>query len=252
MNPLLIANWKMNPRTLGKAEALLKSYALPAKARATVVVCPPSAFLLPLGKLRKQQSKLKKIVFGAQDVGPANDGAFTGELSPSILKDVGASYVIVGHSERRSAGETNERINEKVRAALSANLNVLLCVGEAERANDGADLSFIKDQIDTALEGVPKTQLGRLTICYEPVWAIGTGNPASAGEAIEVGLFILRTMASRIGKHPRTAVRVLYGGSVTPENAHEYLEHDVLSGFLVGGASLNSKSFLGILNAFNS
>jgi len=252
MNPLLIANWKMNPATLAKAEALFRSYALPTKTGATVVVCPPAPFLLPLGKLHKKQPKLKKIAFGAQDVGPANGGAFTGELSPSILKDAGANYVIVGHSERRAAGETNQRINDKVKTALAANMHVLLCVGEAERAHDGAELAVIKDQIDAALDGVPKTQLGRLTICYEPVWAIGTGNPASAGEAIEVGLFILRTMASRIGKHPRTAVRVLYGGSVTSENAHEYLEHDVLSGFLVGGASLNGKSFLGILNALTS
>lgn len=249
MNPLLIANWKMHPPTLKKAEALLKSYVLPKKLGAIVVACPPAVFLEPLSRLRKKQGALKKILLGAQDIGRAPLGAFTGEHAPSMLKDAGASYVIVGHSERRAMGETQAVINEKVKNALAANLYVVLCVGETERVHDGAEFAVIKEQIELALAGVPKAHMKRLSICYEPVWAIGTGSPASSAEAIEVGLFILRTIAGFLGKNTRSTVRVLYGGSVTKDNAREYLEHDVLSGFLVGGASLNGKSFMGILHA---
>jgi len=249
MSPLLVANWKMNPRTLARAQTLFASYALKKKPRAGIVVCPPASFLPAMHALRKKKIGLQTIALGGQNIGPATEGAFTGNISPSMLKEFGAGYVIIGHSECRAQGETNELINQKVKTALAANLHVLLCVGEIERVHDGAEFSVIREQIAIALDGVTKSRMKRLTICYEPVWAIGTGNPASAAEAIEVGLFILRTIASVIGKHPRNAVRVLYGGSVNAENARDFLEHDVISGFLVGGESLSGRSLLGILHA---
>lgn len=249
MPPLLIANWKMNPRTSNRAIALFRSYGAKKQAKATLVVCPPAPFIPALQSMRKKHGILRKIFLGGQDSGPAIEGAFTGEVSPAMLKDAGASYVIIGHSERRAQGQTDELINKKVKSAIASKLNVILCVGETERVQDGAEFNVVKQQVVAALEGVPKAHLKRVSICYEPVWAIGNGNPASPAEAIEVGLFIMRTIAGVLGKHPRTRMRVLYGGSVTSENAHEYLEHEVLSGFLVGGASLSGKSFLGILHA---
>ena len=190
-----------------------------------------------------------KVALGAQNMYHEKDGAFTGELSAAMLRDLGCTYVILGHSERRHIlGETDAAINKKVHAALAAGLIPIVCVGEllAER-EAGQTMAVIRRQFDGSLAGVSAEQIGTIVIAYEPVWAIGTGKVATPQQAEEVHLGLRKIIAERYNASVADVVRIQYGGSVKPENAAELLKQPDIDGALVGGASLKVDQFLGIV-----
>jgi triosephosphate isomerase len=237
MKLLIVANWKMNPENLKKAKLLFMEFKKGMKdvRNVEVVICPPFVYLSEL-----IASKSCDLKFGAQDCFWEEKGAFTGEISPKMLKDLGVEYVIVGHSERRKIlGETDEMINKKLKAAIKAKLKPILCIGETEKERtSGKTFQVLKNQLKKALNGTSnvKLQTSNLIIAYEPVWAIGTGNPCKPEDAKEVLLFLRKIL-----KFP-----ILYGGSVNSKNAKDYIKIG-FDGLLVGGASLDPKEFIEII-----
>lgn len=234
---LIIGNWKMNPQSLKEAEILFRDINKIAKDSkgASIVVCPPFPFLSIYNK-----QKYKKIVLGSQDVSIEEVGSHTGEVSAKMLASSGVSYVIVGHSERRSIGETNNIINKKLTNILKAKMSPILCVGEITRDNNGEYLKFIKDQIQESLVNISKAQLGNIIIAYEPIWAIGANaeREATAEEFIEIKIFIRKVISDIYGAKTAHNTKVLYGGSVNPKNSKEFLHHGGADGLLVGRDSL--------------
>lgn len=244
--PFIAGNWKMN---LTRAGAVTLAQAVAKQAEAVdgvdLAVCPPAVYLDAVGKATAGS----KVALGAQNVYHQKEGAFTGEISVAMLKDLGCAYVILGHSERRHIlGETDEAINHKVLAALAAGLTPIVCVGEllAER-EQGQTRAVIRRQFDGSLAGLTPQQVGRLVIAYEPVWAIGTGKVATPQQAEEVHLDLRKLMEERYNKEIAQVVRIQYGGSVKPENAAELLAQPDIDGALVGGASLKADQFMGIV-----
>ncbi|MEN6557000.1 MAG: triose-phosphate isomerase [Thermoguttaceae bacterium] len=244
--PFIAGNWKMNTH---RAEAIALAEGI-VKAAAGVdgvdlAVCPPSCYLDAVGKALAGS----KVLLGAQNMYFEKDGAFTGELSAAMLRDLGCTYVILGHSERRHIlGETDALINKKVHAALAAGLIPILCVGEllAER-EAGQTMSVIRRQFDGSLAGLSADQLKTVVIAYEPVWAIGTGKVATPQQAEEVHLALRKLIAERYNAAVADVVRIQYGGSVKPSNAADLLKQADIDGALVGGASLKADQFLGIV-----
>jgi len=210
-----------------------------------LAVCPPSVYLDPVGKALAGS----KVGLGAQNAYHQSKGAYTGEISVSMLRDLGCEYVILGHSERRHVlGETDEQVNKKVHAALEAGLEPIVCVGEllAQREAEKT-LEVIRSQFDGSLAGLSKEQIVRVVIAYEPVWAIGTGEVATPQQAEEVHLDLRKILEDRYNKEVADTVRIQYGGSVKPENAAELLSQPNIDGALVGGASLKVELFMGII-----
>lgn len=210
-----------------------------------VVLAPPFTALHVVA----QSPASRSFALAAQNLHWEDQGAFTGEVSAPMLKDLGCRYVILGHSERRQMfGDRDEGINRKVRAALRHGLDPILCVGErlVDRES-GRTQTVITDQLRRGLDGLSKEDLGRVTIAYEPVWAIGTGHPASRAHAEGANTMLRTTLASGWGTEAGEQVRMLYGGSVTPENAGEFLSSPQIDGALVGGACLDPHSFATIL-----
>ena len=252
MKKIIIANWKMNPGSLKEARKIfnkIKTAAAKFK-KVETVICPPFTYLSAfsrgvLGKLSKDSPWI-----GAQDVfyedPPAGGGAYTGEISVKMLKNFGVKYVIIGHSERREMGETDEIINKKIKAGLGAGLKVVLCVGEKKRDKDGQYFNFVKNQINRGLKNIPKKLFKNLIIAYEPVWAISSQKGARADNpesALKIAVFIKRTLLRKIS--------ILYGGSVSPENAHGFLFRAGMDGLLVGNQSLIPENFIKILKIAN-
>jgi triosephosphate isomerase len=191
---------------------------------------------------------------GAQDVFWEEKGAYTGEISASILKNLGVKYVIIGHSERRELGETDEIINKKIKTALKSGLKVIFCIGEKERDIDNHFLNFIKDQISNSLKGIQKKFFKNLIIAYEPVWAISTHQGASADNpesALRIAIFIRRMLLEIVGGQFARQIPILYGGSVDSKNAREFLHNNGMQGLLVGSQSLIPKNFNEILKIAN-
>lgn len=248
MKKTIIANWKMNPSTQTDALALARQYKKFEHGENSILVaCPPTVFLQTLINETKGS-----LIWGAQDCFWEGSGPYTGENSPLMLKSVGAKYVLIGHSERREhLKESDVFINKKLKAALSAKLHAVLCVGGGDEARKkDADIKrLIKTQMGEALAGVPTKYAfeGKLLIAYEPSWAIGTGKPASAKHASEIGFYIRWLMDKQIGSVALENMPVIYGGSVTSGNAEELIKKSNLDGFLVGGASLNPNEFVKIL-----
>ncbi len=248
MRRLLIAgNWKMN-LNLASCVALAQGLKTAAEnvADIDIAVCPPSVYI----KSVSDALAGSKIGVGAQDVYFEKDGAFTGEVSTAMLKDVGCQYVILGHSERRHImRESSELINQKVVATLAAGLTPILCVGEllSEREAGVTD-QVIRRQFDGSLSGVSAEQMKKVVIAYEPVWAIGTGKVATPEQAEEVHVSTRALIAERYGKDVAEVVRIQYGGSVKAENAKDILLKPNVDGALVGGASLKVDAFMGIIN----
>lgn len=244
---VIAGNWKMH-KDVNETEALLKeilqSLEHPVK-HTRVVVCPPFTSLGVAARMLKGSD----VALGAQNFHPASSGAFTGEISGSMLKSVGCEYVIVGHSERRQLfGESNEFINQKVRAALSGELIPILCVGETlEERDRGVTNDIVTQQVRECLSEVEPRDIIRTIIAYEPVWAIGTGKTATPGQAQEIHLLIRQLLTELFGKETGEAVVIQYGGSVKPENAKELLAQPDIDGALVGGACLKSDSFANII-----
>ena len=244
--PFIAGNWKMT-QNRASAVALAEGVAKAAKTIEGVdmAVCPPSCYLDAVGKAIAGSN----VALGAQNMYHEKEGAFTGEISASMLCDLGCKYVILGHSERRHVlGETDAAINKKVHAALAAGLTPIVCVGEllAER-EAGRTLDVIRRQFDGSLAGLSAEQMTKSVIAYEPVWAIGTGKVATPRQAEEVHLDLRKIMAERYNQSVADKVRIQYGGSVKPDNAADLLRQPNIDGALVGGASLKVDQFLGII-----
>jgi triosephosphate isomerase len=244
--PFIAGNWKMNLDRVA-AVALAKDVAQQAAKcdGVDLAVCPPSVYLDAVGKALAGS----KVALGAQNMYHEGNGAFTGELSAAMLLDVGCKYVILGHSERRHIlGETDAAINKKVLAALDAGLTPIVCVGEllAER-EAGQTSAVIRRQFDGSLAGLSADNMQKIVIAYEPVWAIGTGKVATPQQAEDVHLDLRKIMEERYNPTVAQSVRIQYGGSVKPENAAELLGQPDIDGALVGGASLKTAQFMGIV-----
>jgi triosephosphate isomerase (TIM) len=245
ITPLIAGNWKMH-KTLGEAQALAREIRQDLKPsnQVEVAVAPPYTALAAVA----QEIAGSPVKLAAQDVFWEKQGAFTGAISPVMLADVGCHYVIIGHSERRQHfGETDAAVNRKVRAVLEADLFPIVCVGETlEQREAGRTLAVVETQIRHGLAGLDPGQGQRLVVAYEPVWAIGTGKTATPAQAQEVHQLIRGLLPEVAGA---AALRILYGGSVTPDNARELMDQPDINGALVGGASLKAASFLGIVTA---
>ncbi|MBI2109068.1 MAG: triose-phosphate isomerase [Parcubacteria group bacterium] len=243
---LIVANWKMNPRTPKEARALFQSTKRTAGhlTKVQTVVCPPAVFLGLFSPLVSRNCFL-----GAQDMFWEKEGAYTGKISPAQLHALNVSYVILGHSEERALGETNEDIQKKIRAAFEYRLNAILCIGEKERDHEGHYLSFLKEQIKKSLGKIPGKELGRLIIAYEPIWAIGAlAKKADTPRALlEIVIFIRKVLSDMYDKSIAFQISILYGGSVNAQNAEAFLKDGGVNGLLVGRASLDTKEFTEIL-----
>ncbi len=250
MNKIVVANWKMNPQSQKEAEVLFKeSYLLVKNTKNTqIVICPPFPFLFLSKKF-----KSKKLMLGSQNVSTETEGSYTGEVSPMMLSNMGVSYVIVGHGERRSLGETNLVVNKKILNLLKFNLLPILCVGESNRDQDGAYLSFVEDQIKESLNGVSITQMKNIIIAYEPIWAIGKDatREATKEEFMEMKIFIKKIISNIYNSKIAHSSIILYGGSVNPLNTKSFIQDGGADGLLVGRDSINPKKFGAILSALN-
>ncbi len=245
---LIAGNWKMN-KTSADAVSLVEEIvsAVGRNTDVDVVVCPPFTALENVFKALDGST----VKLGAQNMHPEPSGAYTGEISAAMLRALFASYVIVGHSERRTYfAESDAFINQKVVAALKAQLKPILCVGEtlAER-EAGSMLKVVQTQLEGALEGVSKDLATSVVLAYEPVWAIGTGKVATTEQAQEVHAFIRGLLSKLFGAATAGKMRILYGGSMKPANAAELLAQKDIDGGLIGGASLEARSFVELVKA---
>jgi len=241
---LIAGNWKMH-KTVPEALELVRELKtlVSGVTDRDILVCPPFTALYPVGR----ELKGSNIALGGQNMFYEEEGAFTGEISPLMLKDVGCSYVILGHSERRHIfGETDELINRKVISAAEHGLIPILCVGETlEEREAGETEKVVERQVREGLKGLSSES--ELVIAYEPVWAIGTGKTATPELAQEVHSFIRSILSDLFGREKAEGIRILYGGSVKPQNAKGLLEMPDIDGALVGGASLKAESFAKIV-----
>jgi len=283
MKTLVVANWKMNPQTLEGAKLLFNSVKRGVKnvKNVKVVICPPFLYISNLKSESRGPSKMggrggrvvvSNFKLGAQDVFFEQKGAFTGEISPLMLKNLRCEYVIIGHSERRKFGETDEMINKKIKAVIEVKLKPILCIGETEKdynpptargastqveegggrvgvppfgrapRKEGKTFQVLRNQIKKALNNLTIKQFNNLILAYEPVWAIGTGNPCNPSEAKKIALFLRKIFRKN---------QILYGGSVNSENAARYTKEAGFTGLLVGGASLNPQGFVKIVKTVN-
>ena len=212
-----------------------------------VCVCPAYTSLAKVSELIEQS----EVFLGAQNMNSESSGAFTGEVSAEMLRDLYVNFVILGHSERRQLyGETNSSINEKVLAAINNNLKPIYCIGETlEERESGKTLEVVRSQVREGLADFPASAIEHLVLAYEPVWAIGTGKTATDEMAQEVHADIRSVLSEMFGESAASTVRILYGGSMKPENALGLLAQPDVDGGLIGGASLTSRAFLGIIDA---
>ncbi len=244
----LAGNWKMFTSAASARQlAAAVAQGVGNDDRVHVAVCPPFPYLAAVAEVLKGSP----VALGAQNVYPEKEGAFTGEVSPGMLLDVGCRYVLVGHSERRHVlGETDAFLNRKVHAALAAGLRVILCVGETlrEREDDRTD-AVLDTQLTGGLAGLKAESMKGVVIAYEPVWAIGTGRNATPEQAQQAHAFIRGRIRATFGEETASALLIQYGGSVKPENAATLLGQPDVDGALVGGASLKADQFLAIVKA---
>jgi triosephosphate isomerase len=241
MKPLIVANWKMNPQTEKEAKELFNSVKAGVRniKMAEVVICPPFIYLASI----KGE--------GAQNCCWEEKGAYTGEISALMLKDLGVEYVILGHSERRKYfKETDEEINKKIKKAIGAGLKVILCIGEsAEEWKEGKKSQVLKAQLENDLDKIAREEIKSISVAYEPIWAIGTGNSCSVDETMKSALFIRQTLTNLYNREIADKARILYGGSVNGENSGPYIKEALANGLLVGGASLKADEFIKIVKS---
>jgi len=244
--PFLAANWKMF-KTVDETVAYLREFcALTAGVSgAEIVVAPPFTAL----RAAADAAKGSNVGIAAQDCYWEREGAFTGEISTAMIKDAGAGYVIIGHSERRRLfGDTDAWVNRKTHAVLAADLTPIVCIGETLEERDAQQtLAVLDRQIDAALQGITPAQAASLVIAYEPVWAIGTGRNATPAQAGEAHAHIRARLTSAFGREAAQACHILYGGSVKPDNIKDLMALEDVDGALVGGASLSVPSFFAIV-----
>jgi len=246
--PIIAGNWKMN-KTLSEAKSFAEEVKglVPAQDKMESVICAPALFLQNLVETVSGSD----VKIGAQNMHFEESGAFTGEISPVALQDLGVQYVIIGHSERREMfNETDESVNKKAIAAFKYNLTPIVCCGETlEQRENGETMNFVGSQIQTALKGLSDEQVKATVIAYEPIWAIGTGKSSTAEDANEVCAHIRQVVGQQFSEDIANAVRIQYGGSVKPGNIKEYMAQPDIDGALVGGAALEAQSFLQLLEA---
>ncbi len=245
---LVVGNWKMNPKTVGEAKKLATGVKRSSRGlkKTHVVLCPPYVYLAPLSTVTSDT-----VLLGSQDAFYEPSGSHTGEVSFAQLDQFNVSFVIIGHSERRARGETDETVNKKVNAVVGEGMTAIVCVGEKVRDEHGEYLSHIRMQITTALRDVSKKLLDHVVIAYEPVWAIGGSRAMTGQDVHEMSIFIQKTLRDMFGVLS-DGMRILYGGSVMPENAHDIVSNGHVHGLLVGRDSLRVESFVEIIRAVDS
>jgi triosephosphate isomerase (TIM) len=245
---LIAGNWKMN-KTSADSVTLVKEIAqqIGRQTEVDVLVCPPATALESVGRTLEGAN----IKLGAQNMHFEASGAFTGEISAPMLRDLFVTHVILGHSERRALfGEDDQLINQKVLSALKTELRPVLCVGESlEEREAGDTLKVVQTQLEAGLAGVSNEQAASVILAYEPVWAIGTGKVATSDQAQEVHAFIRELLTKLFGETIAQKVRILYGGSMKPSNADELLAQTDIDGGLIGGAALEARSFVDLVKA---
>jgi len=244
---IVAGNWKMY-KTVSETESYIREFLklVEHPESREILLCPPFTSLYTAGQLLRGSG----VKLGAQNCHYEKEGAFTGEISVSMLKELGCEYVILGHSERRHIfGEDDELINRKVMACLEEGLRPILCVGERlEEREAGMTFKVVETQIRLALSGI-ESHTDEIDIAYEPVWAIGTGIPATVEDVVSVHRFI-KELLREINPSAEGKTRILYGGSVKPHNAGEFMKHEEIDGLLVGGASLDPESFAKVVYSF--
>ncbi len=252
---IIIGNWKMNPLTQKEAEKLFSSIAkgIFAVKKTEIVICPPLLYLLTFVKALAGKGQIKKQIFlGAQNAFYGEVGAYTGEVSAEMLYGAGVRYVILGHSERRNpsagGGETNEVINKKIKASLTAGLHPILCVGESIRDENHGYFNLVKNQLEECLAGISRNSISKIIIAYEPIWAISSTKDrkdATANDSLEMAIFIRKILSDKFGSDAGK-VRIIYGGSVSEKNALDFLKNGGADGLLAGRVSLEAKKFIEI------
>ncbi len=246
--PLVIGNWKMNMLTAQACE-MARSLVdrLSTVDGIEVVIAPPFTSLHPVAQIIKNS----RLSLAAQNFYFENNGAYTGEVSLEMLRDVGCDFALVGHSERRgSFGESDDAVNKKVRRAVQMGVTAVVCVGETlGQRKSGATSNIIETQLSKSLAGLSGEDISKLVIAYEPVWAVGTGVHATAAQVVDVHKLIRMILRERLSFPEKAAARILYGGSVGPENSKQLLREKQIDGVLVGAASLDFESFCAIINS---
>ena len=245
--PLIVGNWKMY-KTLAETTQFFREF-LPLVANSThceIAIAPPFTAIGTAVELARGS----RVAIAGQDIYWEKQGAFTGQISGPMLAEAGCRFTIIGHSERRQYfGETDQTVNKKIRAALGKELEAIVCIGELfEEREAGRTEAVLDRQIEQGLDGLTAAEFARIIIAYEPVWAIGTGRTATPEIAEQAHEFIRSQVASRFGQEAAERVRILYGGSVKPDNSKALLAQADIDGALVGGASLEAKSFAAVVN----
>ncbi len=245
--PLIAANWKMN-KSISEALSVVASIkaGIHKATECEVAICPAFTALAAVGRALRES----RLELGAQDMHPETEGAFTGEISPLMLKEVGCRFVILGHSERRMHfHETDEFVNRKVKAAIKFSLVPIVCIGETlEEREARKAFEVVKSQFDGSLKDLGPEEIQRTVIAYEPVWAIGTGRTATPEQAEQMHSYIRRLLHEKYGEEAAARVLIIYGGSVRPDNMGALMQKPNVDGALVGGASLKAESFINIFH----
>ncbi|NLJ41442.1 MAG: triose-phosphate isomerase [Clostridiales bacterium] len=244
--PIIAGNWKMNKTPSEAVELIDKLKPLVANSETEIVVCPPFISLAAAA----QALKGSNIALGAQNMHFEENGAFTGEIAPDMLKELGVKYVIIGHSERRQYfAETDEAVNKKVVTALKHDMIPIMCVGETlEQREQGITEEIVEKQVRAGLNGLNADQAKAVVIAYEPIWAIGTGKTATSQQANEVASFIRGIVKDIFGRDTAEAIRIQYGGSMNGDNTSELMAMSDIDGGLIGGASLKPEGFAKVVN----
>lgn len=248
MKSLIVGNWKLYVNTPLEGKKLIRAIdkKLPRALKIEVVLCPQ----VSLAPLLKSGYSGKRMSFGTQDVFFEEAGAHTGQVSPKSLSSTGMKYVIVGHAERRAMGDTDEIVAKKALSALRAKLHPIICVGEATRDSEGAFFSLIANTVSASLSRLEASDASKITIAYEPVWAIGASEAPSPRIVAEAVMFIRKTIADMWGRERALKVRIIYGGSVDATSARAFAETSGIQGLLPGRASVDAEEFTNIVRAF--
>ncbi|MDD5551857.1 MAG: triose-phosphate isomerase [Candidatus Pacebacteria bacterium] len=248
---IIVANWKMNPENIDGAKAILNSIRKEIKSKEgiEIIICPPSIYIEGLKKELIKQENLK-LKLGGQNCFWEEKGAFTGEISPTMLRGMGCQYVILGHSERRKIlEETDEIISKKLKTALKIGLKVVLCIGETEEdRKENLTFDVLRAQIENTIGLLSGRHTTNIIIAYEPVWAIGTGKNCKSDEAMSILMYIKKELLKILSQNTVDRISFLYGGSVNGKNARNYIEGG-FEGLLVGGASLKPGEFIKIIDS---
>ncbi len=249
MKNLIVGNWKLYVNTPAEGKKLLRGIdkGLPRQLKSDIVVCPQ----ISLAPLLRSGYGGKRIAFGTQDMYVEESGSYTGAVSPASLVSSGLKYVIVGHAERRAEGDTDETVSKKAALAIQMKLHPIICVGEPVRDAEGGHFSYLAQNVLASLSHIAPSEKARFTIAYDPLWAIGAEEPPASRLVSEAIIYIRKTLADTWGRDAALKVRIIYGGSVTPESAAGFKAEKQVQGFLVGRASVDPKKFTDIIRAFS-